>query len=335
MSTGRGASVQRAMLVLLVALVGVGPAGCFSYVKRERVQQIEVKTEPPGALISEKTQEGTVLRGVAPVVIEKHYTASIRRFRRVHWIWPAVCAAALGGGIAWLSKEGANGTAVLLTSASALGLTISTILMIAFEVASGTAARADPEAVILAVQRPGGQMQEHRVLLDLEVPGRWSTTLRLSDDEPASRPTAAPSLPWHPRGISLAVFDVEDHTGSLPQGRVSELSERLAVALAARDFRVVPRDQLRTQLDAGAGRRRCDPGTCHRAVGRAVSARLTLWTRFQRIGEVCALRATLDNVSGFNERTAAVLTGCPGAKLLEAVDELAARIAGEPEAPPR
>ena len=313
-------------LLLAVALLAVAPAGCFSYVKQERVQQIEIETDPPGLPIATRDEEDVVPRGQTPVVVEQRYTAFIQRFRRWHWIWPVLFTAATTGSITWWAKSSSDDAGPrVATLLSILSLGIAVTADALCEKATGRVGRVEPAGINLEITPPGRLPETHRVALKYE-PGRWKHTIKIAD---VAGPTSAPALPPLPRGTVLAVFELEDHAGVLAEGTPAQLTVRLAGQLAALDLTVVPDAELRSQLESGSGRLRCFPGTCHGEVGRAVGARKTLWTRLQRLGGACALRGNLyEGGSTMVERTAAVSTDCSAGALPRAVDELARRIGG-------
>jgi hypothetical protein len=82
--------------VALLAASAFVPA-CFSTVSQERMQRLEVRTEPPGAEITLVTPHGTEPVGPAPTTLERRHT--VRR-SVTSWATPVLGALALAGGIA-------------------------------------------------------------------------------------------------------------------------------------------------------------------------------------------------------------------------------------------
>jgi hypothetical protein len=322
-----------AALLLAVAVLCVAPAGCFSYTREQRVQYVELATDPPGLPIATVEGEDEPLpRGRTPVLVEQRYTAFIKHFRRWNWIWPVLFAGATAGSIAWWAKGKSDDVGPrMATLLSVLGLALAVTFDALAEKESGRVGRIEPSILSLEIRPPGGEVVKRRVGLSASA-SRWKHTIKIADGElagPASGPVSrpAPPPPPLPRRTVVAAFELEDHANLLSLAVQAQLSGRLVARLAELELTMVPRDRIRIYLEEAATGLRCFPGTCQAQVGRAVGARKTLWTRLQRLGTGCLLRGDLYDLGGATpERTATVPTGCSDAALLAGIDELARRI---------
>lgn len=126
----------------------------------------------------------------------------------------------------------------------------------------------------------------------------------------------------------LAVLDVEG--GSVDPEVADQLTEYLATQLAAGGtYRLVPRSAVRAELQAAkAGALDpCYDEACQIELGKAVAAEKTLSPRILRVGETCALTATLfDLRTETAERAASARSGCDASALLASIDRVAAAL---------
>lgn len=139
-----------------------------------------------------------------------------------------------------------------------------------------------------------------------------------------SRPPAA--------GTVMAVFDIQDASGSLDLRTLDQLTDFLAVKMTdVAGYRVVPRNQLRQRLrdEKSQGYKKCYDEGCQIELGRAVAAQKSLSTRLIQVGSRCALTASVfDLKSETTERAASVETDCTEDSLMEAIEKVASKLAG-------
>lgn len=132
------------------------------------------------------------------------------------------------------------------------------------------------------------------------------------------------------RQLIVAVFDIQDHTGTMKDKTLDQLTEYLAAQVTQRaGFKVVPRDQLRSRLGTEKVKsyRKCVDQRCQIELGKAVAAQKSLATKLLRVGKQCALTALLyDLKTEATDRAASVRTGCTEEALLAGVAKLASQL---------
>lgn len=126
----------------------------------------------------------------------------------------------------------------------------------------------------------------------------------------------------------LAVLDVAGD--SVDAAMADQLTEYLATQLAAQgSYRLVPRSTVRAELrEAKAGSLDpCVDEACQIELGKALAAEKTLAPRIMRVGETCAMTATLfDLRTETAERAASARSDCDATALLASVDRIAAAL---------
>ncbi|HOX42440.1 MAG TPA: hypothetical protein PK668_02530 [Myxococcota bacterium] len=130
----------------------------------------------------------------------------------------------------------------------------------------------------------------------------------------------------------LALFDVADPGGLLQPAERDALTDELLAQLAAqRRFRVVPRAQVRSQLDAqkvASYQNGYDEKT-QVELGRALNAGQLVVTGLSRLEGGCAVTATLfDIAKSATERSASVRCACTAPAFTQAMAALAGQLAG-------
>lgn len=124
----------------------------------------------------------------------------------------------------------------------------------------------------------------------------------------------------------VAAFDIEDSAAELDGEAKGQLSEYVAARTAqVMGFRLVPRAELRGRLATQKAEtyRACFDQSCQIELGKALAAQKTLATKLIRVGETCALIATVfDLETETAELSASVKTRCGRSSLLEGLDEL-------------
>lgn len=135
----------------------------------------------------------------------------------------------------------------------------------------------------------------------------------------------------------VAVFAIEDPSRSFDPTTTSQLTDYLGTRLAkTRRFKVVPPDQLRAQLvqEKSGTYRECFDQKCQIELGKAVAAEKSIATKLLKLGDRCALTATLfDLRTEATEAAATTRTSCVGGALIDAVDDLVTQLAGEAHSP--
>ncbi len=134
--------------------------------------------------------------------------------------------------------------------------------------------------------------------------------------------------------IVIAVFDVADPNGQFAKADLEQLTDYLSAQMAEiADFRVVPRDQVRSQL-ASQKRESFKAVFDERTqlqLGKALAARKSLATRLLKIDDKCVVTATLfDLKSETTEKAATVDTGCSMDSLTSAMKEVARKLSDKP-----
>jgi hypothetical protein len=128
----------------------------------------------------------------------------------------------------------------------------------------------------------------------------------------------------------VAVFDIEDQTGTLEPKDREQLAAYLTAQVAEGGrFRVVPRAQLRTALAAQKqdSYRECFDEACQIEVGKELAAEKSLLTQVLRIGDQCVVSSTLyDLRSSATEQSANQRGSCAVSALLEALEVVVARV---------
>jgi hypothetical protein len=143
-------------------------------------------------------------------------------------------------------------------------------------------------------------------------------------------PTGVLAAP--PQRAIVAVFDLQDLTGSLAEADVAGLTHYLATLLTeAGPYKTVPRDQLRERLFEEKTRtyRACFDESCQLELGKALAAEKSLTTTLIKVGDRCALTARLfDLRTETADKAASLETDCGPQNLMSLVKQLAEQLAG-------
>src|SRR5262245_45087222 len=127
-------------------------------------------------------------------------------------------------------------------------------------------------------------------------------------------------------GVVVAAFDVFDPGEALDVEARDQLSEYLAVRVTASlRYRTIPRAQVRERLlaEKKVSYSACVDQTCQIELGKALAAEKVLAPKLIRLGQSCALTASIfDLKTETAELAASVKTRCAKDSLLEAVDSL-------------
>lgn len=127
-------------------------------------------------------------------------------------------------------------------------------------------------------------------------------------------------------GIVVAAFDVFDPGEALDVESRDQLSEYLAVRVTqSLRYRTIPRAQVRERLlaEKKLSYSACIDQACQIELGKALAAEKVLAPKLIRLGQSCALTASVfDLKTETAELAASVRTRCVREALLQAVDEL-------------
>lgn len=130
----------------------------------------------------------------------------------------------------------------------------------------------------------------------------------------------------------VAVFEVEDQSGRFDAKACAQLTDYFGAQLAqGSTFRVVPRSQLRSRLQAKKKEsyKKCVAEQCQIEIGRELAAQKSLATKIVPIGTKCAVMATLfDLKTAASERAATAKAACNQDALVSALEKVAADLRG-------
>lgn len=340
----------------LLPLLALPLVACGGFRREVTRHTVRIESDPPGAYVARVDASGRRSIGQAPLeaeveVVEQTYEAS-----KATWIAPVLLGAstAILGGLTFSGDDGVSqGVFGGLALTAAIGFLVALPVAIfqqaadgdvfsrsfdgpppAFEgslpgYASASVVLSVPELsdapYRLALHPAGGLAASAGspskvlgVLKEGVVPGGLGGLgVRGGALRPAQRPV-------------IAVFDIEDKSRAF--GR--ELTDNLTDYLGARvteegRFRVVPRSELLAQLREGkaSSYKDCFDERCQIELGKAVAASKVLMTKLIRVGEACAISATLfDLATEAAESAATVRTACAEQALMDGLEDLTGRL---------
>lgn len=139
-------------------------------------------------------------------------------------------------------------------------------------------------------------------------------------------PKAAPEPKAPVRRTVVAVFEIEDPANQIDDKLRGQITAYLSVRVSELlGFSVVPTEALRAQLEQMKRESfaSCYDEACQIELGKAVAAEKSLSTKILKVGDTCALTATLfDLKTEATEKAASTKTSCQEAEILAAVDTL-------------
>lgn len=128
----------------------------------------------------------------------------------------------------------------------------------------------------------------------------------------------------------VAVHDIEDPAGRFSPPDLDQLTTLLTTKLAAaQQYRVVPRAQLRQQLQEQKAEsyKPCFDESCQIELAKAVSAEKSLSTRIVEVGTKCAITSTLFDLKlETSERAATQKVRCDQDALVTALEAVASEL---------
>ena len=326
--------MRRVVLALVPLLSEL--LGCSTIAVTE-TDDFQVRTEPTGAVVTREGPGNDMELGPAPVTVSADYVIERWQFNRWAWLAPVLSAGLIGAGygVFW-GGETELGNAVGCTGIAGTGLGL--VICIAAEIMNGRP-NVVPTTVMLGARLDGYDYARQLVQVPV-ASGRVDLTMsKLRPSEPvvpkppnAPAPKIAPAPPAVPArlGSVIAVFEVQDLTGSLTRSTVNQLTEYLSTRITeVTGYRVVPRSQLREemQLTKAQGYSECFDLSCQIELGKAVAAEKSLSVQVLRVGSQCALSASLfDLRTETTSQAASTRTGCSPDVLMDAVDVVATKL---------
>jgi len=152
---------------------------------------------------------------------------------------------------------------------------------------------------------------------------------------------AVPAQAGQPAPV-VAVFLIENRGTSLSPDELASLSDYLGTRLGeGGQYQIVPREQIRQRLIAQklSSHKACFDQSCQIEIGRELAAQYTVSAGIGRVGSQCIITAAIyDLKKAATFKTASAKASCLQDALVEAVDQVASRLRGQPEAvglPPR
>lgn len=326
------------------ALIALSSAAC--HIRHDQVrQQIGVSSTPPGAIIQQTDTTGTKSLGPAPV------NASVEMVEeRVDFDWasgilfPLISGGATAGSIAWAAQgdDAAVSIGIALAICSGLAFLMAVPMTIGAAVDDGELLRTwYVHGSPTFTAKRAGYSEASLVLTDGEAPLE-QIDLQMHEVDKVEKVAVLGALRGDSLGIGgllkkaaadapiVAVMTVEDRSKALKTSQLDQLTEYLASKLVeSKKYRVVPREELRQALGdlKRDSYKECIDERCQIELGKAVAAQMSLSTKLIRVGNQCALSATLYDLS--TEATAAgasTRTDCTTEKMMDGVDELVSKL---------
>ncbi len=147
---------------------------------------------------------------------------------------------------------------------------------------------------------------------------------------------AAPA--WAQAAPVIAVFPIEDSSGSLSPQAVAKITDYFSVKLAETGrFRVVPKKELEKELAAKKvdSYKACYDQSCQIEIGRELAAEKVVHTQIVELAGQCAVTATLyDLKAAATEKAASQKVACTEAALVGALETIAAALGAPGPASP-
>lgn len=132
----------------------------------------------------------------------------------------------------------------------------------------------------------------------------------------------------------IAVFPIEDSSGSLSPKSLAKITDYFSVKLAETGrFRVVPRKELEAELAAkkADSYKACYDQSCQIEIGRELAAEKVVHTQIVELAGQCAVTATLyDLRAAATEKAASQKAACTEVALVGALEAIAAALGQAP-----
>ncbi len=342
--------------VAIVLIIGIASGSCGSEIIRKN-QIVQVGTTPPGAKVWVKDDTGTRVVGSSPTELRFEYNVHRTKDFNAHWWWSLLPTTGVMVGnfgtllsVDHLSDSAATRlffTGIAFAGVAAIQLIALTVMTLRsgrqtvdlqnldlgikdqFKIKSSTPSisigatlegYADQSA---AVSIPSSTTEANFLLKPLSLPA-----VQAKSSSPAAAKTAAEA---EGRKI-VAVFDIQDSNGIVDNAALIQITNYLGTALTKTGkFSTIPRDQLRARLldEKQGSYKSCFDESCQLELGKALSAEKSLATQIIRVGKKCAVTANLYDLKRETaEKGALVNTGCAAEEILDAMNQIAAQMAG-------
>jgi len=301
------------MIGLLVVQAGCGPV--YQEVVSQQSQSIRVTSEPDGALIAVKDEDGVHVVGNAPVDIEETYSVVERTYDK------GTCA--LTGAVEMADVvRGDDGKAS--GPEAALGLVA---MVVGATAGAAVCSEADgvvavnPKSLAVSASLAGYQTQE----VEIEIPKkRPRIHFEMIPAEGGPRP-AFPLSAGRPDLVPdrIAVFDLQDSSGNIDQELMTQISAYFTAVL--KEIEELP-------IVIAQRTRECADLSCKIEVARSLSAGLVLDVRVLCTDSSCFVSASLiDVVSQKPRLVAATQTTFDPQGLYAAIDKITDLLTNPPQ----
>ncbi|MBN2494948.1 MAG: hypothetical protein JXR96_10190 [Deltaproteobacteria bacterium] len=314
---------MRFFQLLSVFLVAFLVSGCAYTRIDKRSQTIKVNTNPQGAQVWIGDDSGRRVIGQSPVSVTREYGFEYYEFNEWWWSTVAGSLALTIAGIA-IGVVGVDGPDWLAAGLGGVGLVTSSIFCTLGQLKDGEEKGPLARSVVVGADLDGFFVDPMNVRIPIE---KGEINLLLSEGKAPGLADQTGSLPPTSPGQIIAVFDVSDASKRFKKDILAQLTTYLGASLAQTGkFRVIPRDQLRARLlqEKKGTYRECFDEKCQIELGKAVAAQKTLATQILRVGNNCAVTASLfDLKTETADKAAKIMTNCSADALMEAMDRIA------------
>ena len=309
--------------------------GCVAYSDKVRTetQSIRVTSDPPGAMITVKDEDGIRKLGATPVLLNGSYEVVERSYNK------AACALT---GAAELSDLVIDDDGELSEGEAAFGL-IAMVVGAAAGAASCTEADGvvaiRPTSLIVSAHLNGYrpeqvslQIPKKHPILYFELSPLAGATAPGPVAEASPAPAPAPQArPAEPVPGQLVVFDLQAAGGQIEPQLLADLSAYLTASILDADvYPLVLRDRLLAVL--GQQGSICSDIDCRTRVARQLGAEYILDTRVVKTETVCLVSASLIKVNTSHQKLiAATQATCDELGLMAAMDTISELVVDPPE----
>ncbi|MBW2704665.1 MAG: hypothetical protein JRF33_27935 [Deltaproteobacteria bacterium] len=307
--------MSRLLMLVWVACV-LGSSGC-SYSLEQRSMNINIDSDPPGALVWQWNAEDKTQLGRAPVSIDHSYSMQIISFNRWWWLLPAVSSGMTAAGVSLLVSDADSTSGAVFTSVGFSGLLIGLMVGLVGELIDGSEIPVQDK-----VRFSGSMVGFSESFTQVSVGPPESQTLLTLQPLPMLSQASPASAQGKKDTQVVAVFDIRDQTTQFEPMLLSQLNDYLVAQLSRSGrFQVVPRQLLKASMlqMKKESYRQCYDRTCQIELGRAVAAQSALVTSILKVEPGCVLSATLydlrteTTIAGANAKSACDLDGLIGA----------------------
>ncbi len=339
--------MHRIALLLTPLLMSSILGGCLFSTKTDKlVQQVRISTDPSRGYVWQLEDGKKKPLGYAPTNLRVPYESTTEGINPAWW-WTSIGLASAASATSGIFGYGTtDNEAAKYAFYGSLGVALGSMLVFYFIDASLKAkgsTLSESREIQLIAARDGyleqkatltvpSKQRSLRIALPPD-PDKAHLRAKIKPRQPKlrSKPIVTPAVtPAGPKPI-VAVFDVRDESKRFKKNVTEQLTEYLAASLTATGrFQVVPRDQLRKRLsqEKRASYRKCYDESCQLEMGKALAAEKTLTTKLLRVGDRCAIVATLyDLKTETTDKSALEKTNCSANELMELMDKITKTLA--------